>query len=45
MVSGALAPPEMMKAIAWSTVQSVGVSLATGTISRYPEVGFGVVGT
>lgn len=33
-VSGATAPPEMMKLIAWSTVQSVGVSNSTGTISR-----------
>ena len=28
------APPEMMKLIAWSTVQSVGVIFSTGTISR-----------
>jgi len=34
MVSGATAPPEMMKPIAWSTVQSVGVSSSTGTTSR-----------
>ena len=34
MVSGATAPPEMMKLIAWSTVQSVGVSFSTGTTSR-----------
>ena len=34
MVSGATAPPEMMKLMAWSTVQSVGVIFSTGTISR-----------
>ena len=34
IVSGATAPPEMMKLIAWSTVQSVGVIFSTGTISR-----------
>ena len=34
IVSGATAPPEMMKAMAWSTVQSVGVIFSTGTISR-----------
>ena len=34
MVSGATAPPLMMKLIAWSTVQSVGVIFSTGTISR-----------
>ena len=34
MVSGATAPPEMMKLIAWSTVQSVGVIASSGTISR-----------
>lgn len=33
-VSGATAPPEMMKAIAWSMLQSVGVSSATGTTTR-----------
>ena len=33
-LSGATAPPEMMKLMAWSTVQSVGVSISTGTISR-----------
>ena len=33
-LSGATAPPEMMKLMAWSTVQSVGVSSSTGTISR-----------
>ncbi len=33
-LSGATAPPEMMKLIAWSTVQSVGVSSSIGTISR-----------
>ncbi|KAG1229485.1 hypothetical protein G6F68_019381 [Rhizopus microsporus] len=33
-LDGATAPPEMMKLIAWSTVQSVGVSSSTGTISR-----------
>src|SRR5690606_7940359 len=32
--SGDTAPPEMMKLIAWSTVQSVGVIFSTGTISR-----------
>src|SRR5690606_31203335 len=32
--SGDTAPPEMMKAIASSTVQSVGVIFSTGTISR-----------
>src|SRR5690606_36024454 len=32
--SGETAPPEMMKLIAWSTVQSVGVIFSTGTISR-----------
>jgi hypothetical protein len=31
--SGATAPPLMMKRIAWSTVQSVGVIFSTGTIS------------
>src|SRR5690606_840155 len=34
MDSGAPAPPEMMKLMAWSTVQSVGVIFSTGTISR-----------
>ena len=34
MRSGLTAPPEMMKVIAWSTDQSVGVSCSTGTISR-----------
>src|SRR5690606_1074170 len=34
MLSGETAPPEMMKLIAWSTVQSVGVMFSTGTISR-----------
>ena len=34
IVSGDTAPPEMMKLIAWSTVQSVGVIFSTGTISR-----------
>ena len=34
IVSGATAPPLMMKLIAWSTVQSVGVIFSTGTISR-----------
>ena len=33
-VSGATAPPEMMNAIAWSIVQSVGVSSSSGTTSR-----------
>ena len=33
-VSGDTAPPEMMKAIAWSMVQSVGVSSSIGTSSR-----------
>mgnify|MGYP005753391683 CR=1 FL=1 len=32
--SGLTAPPEMMKAMAWSIVQSVGVTFSTGTISR-----------
>ncbi|MBX9403889.1 hypothetical protein K4L06_21530 [Lysobacter sp. BMK333-48F3] len=34
IISGDTAPPEMMKLIAWSTVQSVGVIFSTGTISR-----------
>ncbi len=34
ILSGATAPPEMMKDIAWSAVQSVGISWLTGTISR-----------
>ena len=34
IVSGLTAPPEMMKLIASSTVQSVGVSRSTGTTSR-----------
>jgi len=34
MLSGACTPPEMMNLIAWSTVQWVGVSSSTDTISR-----------
>ena len=34
MLVGAMAPPETMKVIAWSMLQSVGVSRSTGTISR-----------
>ena len=33
-VSGATAPPEMMKAIAWSIVQSVEVTWSSGTTTR-----------
>ena len=33
-LSGATAPPEITKAIAWSMVQSVGVSSSIGTTSR-----------
>src|SRR5262249_25553277 len=43
--SGPTAPPEMMKFIASSIVSSVGMSFETGTTSRKPLVGFGVLGT
>ena len=43
--SGAMEPPETMKAMASFLVQSSQTSRAVGTISTKPEVGFGVVGT
>lgn len=44
-LSGAMAPPETMKAIASFLVQSSQTSREVGTISTKPDVGFGVVGT
>ena len=42
---GESAPPDIMNAIASFVVQSSHTTRAVGTISTYPEVGFGVVGT
>jgi len=44
-LSGAIAPPETMKAMASFLVQSSQTSRDVGTISTKPEVGLGVVGT
>jgi hypothetical protein len=43
--SGAIDPPETMKAMASFLVQSSQTSREVGTISTKPEVGLGVVGT
>jgi len=43
--SGAIAPPETMKAMASFLVQSSQTSRDVGTSSTNPEVGLGVVGT
>lgn len=43
--SGAMAPPETMKAMASFLVQSSQTSREVGTISTKPDVGLGVVGT
>ena len=42
---GVIAPPETMKAIASLALQSSQTRRAVGTISTYPDVGLGVVGT